>query len=149
MAGKYCEVVFCLNHAYSVLQRHQIANKNKAASDQVPELNFEEQKNKDVTKIEEYVKKTFQKQENLSPKGKLKKKRESKKLSSGTDFEKLIGQNNSLTQSDILQCLQDVQIFYTDWIYYDEPEAIKAGIVGPSYIKKELKRFASKHDLMF
>ena len=50
---------------------------------------------------------------------------------------------------DILQCLQEIEIFYTDWKDYEKEDAVMSGIVGPDFIKYKLKEFARKHDLIF
>ena len=76
---------------------------------------------------------------------------------SKTTVAKKIGQNllklkdkmDMPDYEDILQCLQEIKIFYTDWKHYDKDNAIKAGIVGPQHIKEQLKHFSKKHNLLF
>ena len=53
------------------------------------------------------------------------------------------------TLSDVLKCLDEVKLFYTDWKDYDKEDAIKSGIVGPDHIKRELKRLAKGQGLQF
>ena len=138
LVGKYCEVVFCLNQAYDVLEKEEEANK-------LP-IDFEKQREQDIKIIAQHIEEKAQK-ENKS--GDIKRNEVMNLGDATSDFETLLAKVDTPKYSDILQYLKDVKLFYTDWKSYDRPEAKKAGICGPDQIKEEIRKFTKKYNLEF
>ena len=120
LAGKYCEVVFCLNKAYSALR--ECVEEDKYL------LNFSEQKRKDIELIRKHIKKSVESEARNEV---TVEKPASKYLLQFNE------EHCTTDYLDILQCLDDIKLFYTDWKNYKQEDAIEAGIVGPSHIKDQ------------
>jgi hypothetical protein len=131
LAGKYCEVVFCLNKAYAAV-------KERFDEDKSP-LNFENQKRKDTAAIQRYI------MDNLDEVRTEQTDENTTNLNSVQINKKIFTPD----YDEILQCLNELKIFYTDWKDFGQENAIKAGIVGPDFIKAQLKSFAKTQNLLF